>query len=88
MLKFKKIKKQDTVEVITGKEKGKQGKVIEVNREKGGVLIEGVNLVRKTMRKTKVNPLGGIKDVEAFLDISNVCLSVQSVGKRQELVLK
>ncbi len=82
MIKFKKIKKHDNVEVIAGKEKGKSGKVIEVDREKGRVLIEGVNIVRKTMRKSKNNPTGGIKDIEAFLNISNVMLICPKCNKK------
>ena len=72
MLKYKKIKKDDTVKVIAGKDVGKSGRIIEVNRKKGKVLVEGINIVKKTMRKSQENPNGGIKDIEAFLDISNV----------------
>jgi len=74
MLKYKKIKKDDNVKVIAGKDLGKSGKVLEVDRKKGRVLIEGINLVKKAMRKTKENQQGGIKDIEAFLNISNVKL--------------
>ena len=45
MLKYKKIKKDDTVKVIAGKDLGKTGKVLEINRNKGKVLVEGVNIV-------------------------------------------
>jgi len=88
MIKFKKIKKEDNVEVISGKEKGKTGKVIQVDRKKGRVLIEGINLVRKTMRKSKNNPNGGIKDIEAFLDISNVMLVCPKCNKRTRVGFK
>jgi len=72
MISYKKIKKDDTVKVIAGKDVGKTGRVIQVNRDKGRVLIEGVNFVKKTMRKSRDNQVGGIKDVEAFMNISNV----------------
>ena len=74
MLKYKKIKKDDTVKVISGKSVGKTGRVLEVNRKKGKVLVEGLNIVKKTLRKSQENPNGGIKDIEAFLDISNVLI--------------
>lgn len=66
-----KIKKGDTVKVITGKDKGKEGKVIAViDKEK--VLVEGVNTVTKHSKANKDNPKGGIMHKEAPLDISNV----------------
>lgn len=71
---FKKIKKDDAVKVIAGKDVGKTGKVLAVNREKGKVLVEGVNIVKKTFKKTSENQAGGIKDIEAYLDISNIML--------------
>lgn len=76
MLDYKKIRKGDTIKVIAGKDRtsNKTGNVIEVNREKGRILVQGVNLVKKTYRKSKQNPNGGIKEVEAFLNISNVML--------------
>lgn len=74
MVKFKKLRKGDSVKVTSGKNIGKSGTIIEVDRDKGRVLIQGVNFVRKTFRKSKKNPTGGIKDVEAFLNISNVML--------------
>jgi len=74
MIKNKKIKKQDTVKLITGKDLGKTGKVIEVDRKNGKVMVEGLNLVKKTMRKSNKNPNGGIKEIESFVDISNIML--------------
>ena len=74
MLRYKKIKKNDNVKVLNGKSTGKTGRILQVNRDKGRLLIEGVNLVKKTMRKTQKNQVGGIKDIEAFIDISNAML--------------
>ncbi|HOJ62873.1 MAG TPA: 50S ribosomal protein L24 [Spirochaetota bacterium] len=88
MIKFKKIKKQDNVEVIAGKEKGKTGKVIDVDRNKGRVLIEGINIVKKAMRKTKENPQGGIKEIEAFINISNVMLICPKCSKKTRVGFK
>ena len=65
-----KIKKGDTVKVITGKDKGKEGKVISVSN--GKVLVEGVNTVTKHSKASQANPQGGIINQEAPIDLSNV----------------
>jgi len=70
-----KIKKGDTVKVIAGDDKGKEGKVLEVAPESGRVLVEGINLVKKAMRQSEDNPQGGIIDREAPIAISNVKVS-------------
>ncbi len=74
MLKFKKIKKDDTVVVITGKDKGKMGRVLRVLRDKGKVLVEGVNKAKKHVRRISEELPGGITEVEMPMDISNVML--------------
>jgi len=70
-----KIKKDDTVKVIAGKDKGKTGRVLNVNRETGRVLIEGVGMVK---RHTRPNPgkqiKGGIAERERPIDASNVMI--------------
>lgn len=65
-----KIKKGDIVKVITGKDKGKEGKVVAVMDSK--VLVEGVNVVTKHSKASQSNPKGGILHQEAPIDISNV----------------
>ncbi len=67
-----KIKKGDTVQVITGKDKGKEGKVLDIDRKKGRVLVEGVNIITKHMKPSAANANGGIVQREAMIDISNV----------------
>jgi len=67
-----KIKKGDTVKVIAGKDNGKEGKVLEVDRKKGRVLVEGVGVVKKHTKPSAGNQSGGIISKEAFIDISNV----------------
>ena len=74
MIKYKKLKKNDNVQVICGKDLGKSGKIIEIDRNKGRVLIEGINFRKKAMRKTQKDQTGGIRDIEAFMNISNVKL--------------
>lgn len=68
------IRKDDQVKVIAGKDKGKVGRVLRVDREKGRVLVEGVNLARKAMRKKRQDDRGGIMDIEMPIHISNVML--------------
>ena len=69
-----KIKKGDTVKVIAGKGKDKEGKVISVNPKKGAVLVEGANMVTKHTKPSMANQQGGIVEKEAWLDVSNVML--------------
>lgn len=66
------IKKDDTVLVITGKYAGKQAKVLSVMPSKGKALVEGVNLVKKTVRRSEATPQGGIIEREALIDLSNL----------------
>ena len=69
-----KIKKDDQVVVIAGKDKGREGKVIAVDPQKNKVLVEGVNMVTKHAKPSMANQQGGIIHQEAFIDISNVML--------------
>jgi large subunit ribosomal protein L24 len=67
-----KIKKGDTVKVIAGKDKDKEGKVIAVDPKKGTVLVEGVNMITKHTKPSMANQQGGIIHQEGPIDISNV----------------
>ena len=67
-----KIKKGDTVRVIAGADKDKEGKVIAVNHKKGTVIVEGVNMIRKHTKPSVANQQGGIIHQEAPIDASNV----------------
>ena len=67
-----KIKKGDTVKVIAGRDKDKEGKVIAVNRKKHTLLVEGVNMVTKHTKPSMQNQQGGIVHQEGPIDISNV----------------
>ena len=67
-----KIKKGDTVKVIAGKDKDKEGKVIAVNQKNGTVLVEGVNMRTKHAKPSASNPEGGSLHQEGPIDASNV----------------
>lgn len=66
------VKKGDNVVVITGKDKGKIGKVLKVNTESGRIYVEGVNLVHKSRKPRNAQEKGGIIEQEGTIDISNV----------------
>ncbi len=67
-----KIKKGDTVQVIAGRNKGKQGKVTSVDAKHGKLVVEGVNMLTKHEKPSASNPDGGITHEEGTIDISNV----------------
>ena len=67
-----KIKKGDTVKVIAGKDKDKEGKVIAVDTKNQRVLVEGVNMVTKHTKPSAANQQGGIVETEAYIAVSNV----------------
>jgi large subunit ribosomal protein L24 len=73
------IKKNDTVKVIAGKDKGKSGRVLEVDHDRGRLLVEGVQMVK---RHTRPNPArqikGGIAEREAPIHVSNVMLTTST----------
>ena len=77
-----KIKKGDSVTVIAGKDKGKEGKVLAVNAKNSTVLVENVNVVTKHTKPSAANQQGGIVTKEAPLHISNVMLLVDGKATR------
>ena len=68
------IKKDDKVKVITGKDKGKIGKVIKVIKKKNRILVENINMVKRHSRPSAKNKQGGIVEGEAAIPRSNVML--------------
>ncbi len=72
------LQRDDQVTVIAGKDKGKSGRVLRVDRKNARVLVEGVNIVKKAMRKKRENDRGGIIEIEAPIHISNVMLLTKS----------
>ncbi len=75
------IHKGDLVEVISGEDKGRQGKVLKVDKDKGRVLIEGINMVKKHQRTKGKGQPSGIIEKPAFIDRSNVGLVCPKCGK-------
>mgnify|MGYP000046308796 FL=1 len=83
-----KIKTGDTVRVVAGDQKGKEGKVVRVFIEKNRAIVEGVNLVSKHTKPSAQSPQGGIVKKEASLHVSNLMLleggNTTKVGYREE----
>lgn len=75
------IKVNDNVEVIAGDEKGERGKVLRIDREKGRIVVEGINRVHKHVRRSQRNPQGGRLSKEMPIDLSNVALVCSSCHK-------
>lgn len=82
-----KLKKDDQVMVIAGKDKGKVGRILRIDAKTSRVLVEGVNLVKKAMRKKNQNDRGGIIEVEATIHLSNVQI-VDKGGKPSRITYK
>ncbi|MDR0533532.1 MAG: 50S ribosomal protein L24 [Verrucomicrobiales bacterium] len=66
------VKKDDEVLVISGSHKGKQGRVLQVLKNKARVIVEGVNLTKKAVRPTQDRPKGGFDEKEGTIHVSNV----------------
>ena len=77
--KFK-IRKDDTVQVTAGKDKGKRGQVVRIVAKKDAVIVSGINIVKKAMKKRSQQDQGGIAEIEAPLHISNVAIVCKKCG--------
>ena len=75
------VKKGDLVQVLSGKDKGKQANVLRAFPSEGKVLVEGVAIVKKATRPTQQNQQGGIVSQEAKIDVSNVALVCPKCGQ-------
>lgn len=75
------VKKDDTVMVMAGKERGKTGKVLRVIPDKGRVIVESLNMIKRHTRPTRADQEGGIREKEAPLAISNVMLVCAACNK-------
>ena len=83
-----KIKTGDTVKIITGDDKGQEGKVVKILKDKNKAIVEGVNMVSKHTKPSAQNPQGGISKFEAPIHISNLMIlekgETTKVGYRME----
>jgi large subunit ribosomal protein L24 len=75
-----KVKRGDLVKVTTGKDKGKTGKVLRIDRKNWRVVVEKINMIKRHTKPTQSNPTGGIVEKEAGIHISNV--QVMEKGKK------
>ena len=82
------IKVGDNVRVITGSNKGKEGKVLKVLRADNKVIVDGVNVVKKHVKPNRTNETGGILEVEAPIHISNVKVLDKSEKKKETKKVK
>lgn len=74
------IRKGDTVKIIAGNDKGKTGKVLEVNTSKYRAIVEGANMVTKHIKPSATSPEGGIQETEATIHLSNLMVVDPSSG--------
>ncbi len=71
---MQKLKVKDEVVVLAGKDKGKKGELLKINLKTNKVLVQGINIIKKTVKATQENPAGSIVEREAFIHLSNVAL--------------
>lgn len=81
------IRKNDIVKIMAGKEKGKVGRVLKVDREKGRIFIEKVNMVKRHVKPGKTHPQGGIVEKEAPLAYSNVLVMCDKCNKPTRIAM-
>lgn len=82
------IKKNDKVKILSGKDKGKTGKVLQVLPEEGRVSIEGLNLLIKHLRPRRANEKGQRIEFPAFINVSNVQLVCPKCGRPTRIAAK
>jgi len=85
---MQKLKVNDMVQVLAGKDKGKKGKIKSINHKTNRVVVEGVNVFKKTIRPNQSNQQGGIVDIEKAIHISNVALMDPNTGKPVRVKIK
>lgn len=78
---MQKIRREDTVEVIKGKDVGKKGRVLKIFSATNKALVEGINLAKKHRRQTRQDQQGGIVSIEAPISLSNLMLLCKHCGK-------
>lgn len=84
---MEKIKKNDMVYILSGKDRGKTGRVFRVYPKKGRALVEGINYVKKHARKSQANPQGGIVQKENPIHISNLAIFCKTCKKGARIAI-
>ena len=82
------IKKDDTVVVMAGADRGNQGKVVSIDRETSRAIVEGLNMVSKHTKPSAANPQGGMSKMEAPIHISNLMIVDPSTKKGSRVGIK
>jgi len=81
-----KVKVGDNVKVLTGKDKGKTGRIIKTLRKENKVVVEGINMIKKHVKPNRMNEVGSIVDVEAPIHVSNVkVVAEEKTAKKAEV---
>jgi large subunit ribosomal protein L24 len=75
-----KLRKNDTVQVIKGKDRGKSARILRVDHATNRVIVEGLNIVKKAVKARKQNEKGGIKEIEASIAAANVMIVCKKCG--------
>lgn len=75
-----KLKRDDTVQIIAGKDTGKSGKILKIDTDSNRVIVQGLNMVKKAVKPKRQNEKGGIIDIEAALSISNLMIVCRKCG--------
>ncbi|MCC8118353.1 MAG: 50S ribosomal protein L24 [Bacteroidales bacterium] len=75
------IRKDDTVYVLSGEDRGKQGRVLSVDRKKGRAIVEGINIITKAMKPNAQHPQGGLIKMEAPIRLCKLALIDPKTGK-------
>lgn len=83
-----KIKKGDKIKVMAGKDKGREGKIERVYKKQNKVLIEGINIYKKHVKKSEQSPKGGIVEIPRALDLSKVVLICPKCSKPTRIGIK
>ncbi|GAB4367308.1 MAG: 50S ribosomal protein L24 [Deltaproteobacteria bacterium] len=81
------IRKNDIVKVVSGKEKGKIGRVLKVHRDRGRITVEKINMVKRHAKATEKNPHGGIIEKEAPLAYSNVMVMCDKCNRATRIAM-
>lgn len=82
------LKKGDSVRVVSGSHKGSEGKILAILPESNRVIVEGVNIIKKAQRPTQDNPRGGFVEREAAIHASNVQILDPQSGKPSRIAYK